>query len=218
MLHLNKRQIAVTFMLVLAAVAGFLGTVVFWQGASAQEPVPQWPALTMKYQATGKFHSVGENPPVTSTIGFKLTHYANGDWKEEIISAPDVTTSLGVFNRTGSYQSVTGDTYTRYDVESGTTETEVIPAGHTWSPQAMIYPMPLAKLDEHYAGTRRLVNTTARVCFQTACENNASGWLYELPNGNRYVLADDQRGIPISLGHLNITEVRVSSNKLPAPR
>ena len=188
------------------------------QGVSAEESAPEWPALAMKYEATGKFHAVGENSPVTSTIGFKLTHQANGDWKEEIVSAPDISTRLGVFNRTGSYQSVTGNTYTRYDVESGTTETEVIPEGHIRSPRAMIYPMPLAKLDEHYTGTRQLVSTTAKVCFQAVCENSALGWMYEMSNGNKYVLADDKRGIPISLGHLNITEVTVSSNKVPAPR
>ena len=218
MARLRMKHAAVASALMVAALSGLVVALIYMQGWRAQESLPTWPAITMKYEATGNFHAVGENPPVTSTIGFRLTHQANGDWKEEIISAPDVVTKVGTFNRTGSYQQVVGNTYTRFDIETGETHTETIPPGHTMSPRSMILPMPLDKLDENYTRTPVLIRTGAKVCFNNACEDNAQGWLYVTDNGGRYVFADDTRGIPISLGHLNITDVIVASdkNRLPA--
>ena len=87
----------------------------------------------------------------------------------------------------------------------------------------MLYPVPLATLDENYSGKRVLTPTNVRVCFDHVCQNNADGWLYQegwlYEVGNRrYIFADDQRGIPIGLNHLNITEVRISGGQKAVAR
>ena len=181
-------------------------------GADARESRASWPHMTMDYEMIGAFDKVGDAEPLTSAIGMRLTHYANGNWREEVISAPDVAARVGRFNREGSYQSVVDGVYTEYDAVTGETTIEKIEADEIRIPRHMIFPFPISKLDENYHAVPTLTQTTATVCFNEVCQENAPGWLYE-DSERRYVYADDQRGIPISLSHLNITAVRIYSDQ-----
>ena len=216
MLYLIARP-AVLLSIALVLTVGAVSTFAVAYRVGAAPPPAEWPSLVMTYEATGAFDKIGDAEPLAGTLRFRLTHNANGDWREEIIAAPDVVTRVGTFNRQGSYQAVEGRVYTDYDSTSGETTAETLEEGENRIPRSMLYPMPLATLDEHYAGERVLTPTNVRVCFSGKCQDNAPGWLYEV-GGARYIYADDQRGIPIGLSYLNITEVSVSGNQRAVAR
>ena len=50
------------------------------------------------------------------------------------------------------------------------------------------------------------------MCFDGNCRENAPGWVMEV-DGERVLVADDARGIPLDLGPVVITEVRVHGAK-----
>ena len=73
------------------------------------------------------------------------------------------------------------------------------------------------KLQEHgYEFTQ--VETDVRVCFQSVCEDNASGIRMEY-NNREYIFVDDVRGIPLKRGATSFKarEVLISDSKQPAP-
>jgi hypothetical protein len=181
-------------------------------GADAEEPPSEWPRLTMHYEVTGQFDKVGDASPETSTLGIRLTYHSRDNWREDIVSAPQVTTQVGTFSRQGSYQAVQNGRYVEYDSVTGETSSEPLEAGVSRIPRSMLAPAPLEKLEQGYGGEPTLTETTTRVCFNGVCRDNASGWLF-VDGNRRYVYADDERGIPISLSNLNITEVQVFSDQ-----
>ena len=206
------KQPASLLAIALVLTAGVVSAIALGYRARAEEPLPEWPALTMEYDVTGTFHAVGTEPPPTSTLVFLLTNDGKGNWREEIISAPDVVTRVGTFNRTGSYKAVQDGVYTEGDGLGGEVTTETVEPGTRMIPRSMLLPFPLHILDEHYDKEPTLVPTTAKVCFNDVCEENARGWLYRF-GSSQHIYADDERGIPIGLSHLNIMEVHIASDQ-----
>ena len=191
--------------------AGLASALIFGYRASAQETPAEWPGVTMFYQTTGEYDTVGETP-VTTTLKYRLVYDSKDQWKEEIISATPVRTRVGTFSRQGSYQEVRDGQYRQYDSVTGETIVETLDENSIQIPRSKIRPVPMDKLEQGFGKAGTPVNTTVRVCFNDQCENNAQGLLFD--NGRtHFIYADDQRGIPIGLSGLNITEVTIHDSQ-----
>ena len=93
MLHLIARP-AVLLAIALVLTVGAVSTFAVAYRVGAAPPPAKWPSLVMTYEATGAFDKIGDAEPLAGTLRFRLTHNANGDWREEIIAAPDVVTRV----------------------------------------------------------------------------------------------------------------------------
>ena len=106
---------------------------------------------------------------------------------------------------------------TEYDSITGTTSTVAATDGVSHVAGAAFVRNSIDKLQEHgYEFTQ--VETDVRVCFQSVCEDNASGIRMEY-NNREYIFVDDVRGIPLKRGATSFKarEVLISDSKQPAP-
>ena len=202
----------VSVIILAAAVGAFLLT-----SAGPQDEQAAWPALTMTYDEHGQFALIGDNPPETMTLTYRLTYTSADTWIEEVIAAPDVVTSVGTFSDVGSYRKIEDGQYTDFDSTSGDTTTYALEEDVTRVPRGRLYPVSLTILQDRVDASPAKVPTTTRVCFDDDCESAAEGWRFVDDRGREVVYADDARGIPLKLGDFVISEVLVSGSKEPVP-
>lgn len=178
----------------------------------AQPVNTDWPSLTMTYEMTGSPTLVG-GAEQSGTEVRRMDYTSKDNWTDTIIEARDIATMVGTFNPTGSFVSLNGGVITEYDAITGTTSRVAVTDGTTHVAGPAFVRRSINKLQEQgYEFTR--VETNARVCFQSACEDDASGIRME-HNGQGYTFVDDARGIPLKFGatSFKVREVLIDDGK-----
>jgi hypothetical protein len=200
--------------LVLLALLVFIsgGMMAIGGGSSDPNVALERPSFTMSFTlADGQAVTVGD-VDVASQQTRRLDYTAPDRWVETVTASPDIVTSWGTFSDVGSYQRVDGNTYTSYDAVDGYLITETIESGRR-IPGSYTAPMPLHGINDSDSPIQSYSRsaTSARVCYNSSCTDNAQGILFTY-SGIDYVYADDARGIPLKIGDsFQVTEVTVHS-------
>ena len=185
-----------------AAVIAF----VVWGYALGSGDPPDWPELTMKYELD------------EGTLKHEFEYRGWNDWRSTVVEAPTVGSGAGSYTQQDSYREVKEGYITVYDSETGTKESTPLEPGEYDLPAARLMPVDfsLAKDRSDAAPVER--STSAKLCFDDACQENATGWVFAQDNGKEYIYADDTRGIPLALPGITITEVKVTGAQRVVPR
>ena len=201
----------VLLVLMLVAVFALWGRVL----ASVAVPFVDWPELSINYEVTGQFYSIGDTLPDAITKEYLVSYRSVNEWRQEVVAAPTITVSDDYeFSPLGSYMEVKGGIVTRYDATGGGTTTEPLEEGGVMVPELRLVPMPLEKMLELGDGDPVKKQTDTLLCWETICEKEPWGWAFT-EGKNEYIYAQDKRGIPLSMPGLNILEVRVNSPQEP---
>ena len=164
----------------------------------AGQPVnTDWPSLTMTYGTGAPLTLVGDSEQTGAEVR-RMDYTSKDNWTDTITEAPDIATAVGTFNPTGSFVSLSNGVITEYDAITGTTSTVAATDGVSHVAGAAFVRYSINTLKERGYEFAR-VETDARVCFQTACKDNASG-IRMVHNGREYIFVDDVRGIPLKFG------------------
>ena len=190
---------------VLALVAVGVGTFVL-SGDQTKTSVTDWPPLTMTYPS--EWYKGGR----TMTTTYRLTYNSRTSWIQEVIAAEPIETHVGTFSDVGSYRELENGRYTTYHAVTESTEVEEVPDDILMIPRGGLHPHSIRFLEDLFGKELTAVSTETRVCFYDVCTDNAPGW--EFREGNM-VFADDARGIPVKMGRLVVTEVRVQGEREP---
>ena len=176
------------------------------------------PSLTMTFtMADGQSVIVG-NRHVDSEQTRRLEYTSPNNWVETVLTSPDIVTQWGTFSAVGSYQRVNGNTYTEYDAADGALYTETITRGERM-PGIYMMPMPIHGInhDDSFIESYSRVRTSARVCFNDSCTDNAEGISFT-QHGVEHVYVDDARGIPLKFGdNFEVTKVTIHSARQAIP-
>ena len=178
---------------------------------SAQAVNTDWPSLTMTYEVAGPPVLVGGEEQ-SGTEVHRLEYTSKDEWTDTIIEAPDIATTVGTFNSSGSFRSLNGGVITEYDAITGSTSTEETIEGsyHVAGPMFVRYSINVLK-KKGYDFSQ--VPTDARVCFRSVCEDNATG-VRIAHSGQERVFVNDVRGIPLEGGaSFRVREVRIDDGK-----
>ncbi len=187
------------------------------EGGDASYTPP--PSFTMTFTlADGQAVSVG-GQAVASNQTRRMDYTAPDRWTETVTTSPDIVTSWGTFNAAGSYISVNGTTVTEYNAVTGLTSTYTQEHSGIRVPGAYMIPIDIESAEDSSHGivANGAASTTARVCFNGACQDNHTGRSYTI-DGETWVYADDARGIPLKIGDdFQAIEVTVNSAKQTIP-
>lgn len=149
----------------------------------------------------------------SETVGGQTTHYrldyeSKEEWRKEIIDGtPD---GSGADPRIGSYVEAKDGHLNWYETESGNITSR--PLGSYQYPHRDFRPGAIIMMDGAFGPARYVPSTPVKLCFEGKCVGNAPGWAFEAPEGT-YVFADDQRGLPLVVPGLTITEVLVHAQQ-----
>ena len=203
-------------LLIVAAVAGSVAVAVSVRAEEREyHIIPTWPAFSMLYTTPGYTYTRGQGEPVTVTEIHRLDYVSATQWVNTILESPDITTSVGTYNRVGQYSALNGNTYSEHDGTGHVTHTETVADDTTFIVGTMPAPFPIVGSGVETTGT----TTTAKVCFQEECTENAAGVLYTMDNGSEFVFVDDARGIPLRVNEsFAVKEITIQDVKQPIVR
>ena len=229
MINKGRIQLSLAALAVAAVVVGVALVTVLGIGvrADATKPVPPgvvsvtiptWPAFSMVYETDGAVVAVGADPAQTIREVRRLDYQSKTQWRDTVLeAAPTIQTSVGEFSRVGSYVHLDGDTYTEFNAMDGaesekTIREETIEKGTTRLAGPILYPFPIEESGIETTAT----STTATVCFQEKCTDNAQGLLYRKASGSEKVFVDDARGIPLRVDNKFIVrELKIDDERQP---
>ena len=160
---------------------------------------PGWPPITM-------FYEVAEEGSVTH---YRLDYESQDNWKKTVINVTlgGAGSSPGI----GSYLQTKEGQFIKYDADSG--EISHRQQSAIEYPERDFRPGAIIMMDGAFGPASYEPSSPAKVCFDRRCVDRAPGWGFGTPAG-RFVFADDQRGIPVVVPGLTITEVRVHGNQI----
>ena len=198
--------------MVIAAIIAVAAVAVVRSNVAAQSVNTDWPSLTMTYETAGPSTLVGGVEQFGIEVR-RMEYTSKHSWTDTITEAPDIETTVGTFNPTGSFMSLDNGVITEYNAITRTTSTVPATEGVSHVAGAAFVRSSIEKLQElGYEFTE--VETDARVCFQTVCQGNASGIRMEY-NNQEYIFVDDVRGIPLKRGatSFKVREVLIGDAK-----
>ena len=207
------RTLKLTAGLSLCLVLALAAVATVWT-ARAQQSIQDWPELTIRYEISGQYYSLGDQKPeVTKEI--LLTYRSLNDWRREVVSSTSVTSGGGgTIDETGSYMEVKNGTVTEYNTLIGDVLTNDVSPDTYMVPEPRLAPIPFENAVEQYGGEPEKIETDVRLCWNTTCEEKAQGWAFAVGD-EVYVYAEDKRGIPLVMPSLDITEVNVVGEREP---
>lgn len=183
-------------------------------GVAAQPIDSDWPVLTITYE-TGGASAFVSGEEQTGTEKRRLDYTSKNDWTDTILEAPDIETRVGTFNSAGSYIELSDGVITEYDAIVGATSSTNATEGvsHVAGAAFVRYSIPAL---QGKGNEFSLVPTNAKVCFESVCEDNATGIRMEHA-GQEYVFVNDVRGIPLKRDSLlNVLEVHIGGERRTA--
>ena len=164
----------------------------------------------MVYETNGVVYSIGSSPSVTTREVRRLEYQSRTQWTDTVIDDPTITTTVGWSSRVGASTRVNGDSYTEYNSSGESTYTETVGENTTMLTGSMPPPFPI---QESGVETEPTV-TSAKVCFNDECTENAAGLLRRKANGAEFVYVDDARGIPLRVNDVFfVKEIRIIDAK-----
>lgn len=182
--------------------------------------IPTWPAFTMTYETNGITVGIGDDPSATTRETRRLDFVSKTHRTDTVLEAPTITSKVaGPQSRVGAYEQLRGRTVTEYEPKEGPIVEKTVPENVRYAAGSMMMPFPM--VESGYAFTE--VPTTATVCFQDRCVDNAVGLLYRTDNDSEIVFVNDARGIPLRMGHpantnvFVVSEIRISDARQDLP-
>ena len=164
-----------------------------WADGPPGRVIPTWPPFTMVYETNGIVYSVGSSPPVTTREVRRLEYQSRTQWTDSVVEAPTITTRVGSDSRVGFSSRLNGNSYTETNASGETTYAETLGENEIRLAGSLMLPFPI---EESGVETEPAV-TSAKVCFNDECTENAAGLLHRKANGAEVVYVDDARGIPL---------------------
>ena len=181
-----------------------------WADGPAGPVIPEWPPFTMVYETNGVVYSFGSSPAVTTREVRRLEYQSRTQWTDTVVEAPTITTMVGSTSRVGSSTRVNGDSYTEYNSSGELTYAETLGENEIMITGTMPPPLPI---EDSRVETEPTV-TSAKVCFNDECTENAAGLLRRKANGAEVVYVDDARGIPLRVNNAFVVrEIRIEDTK-----
>ena len=182
-----------------------------WADGPAARVIPTWPPFTMVYETNGVVYSIGSSPSVTTREVRRLEYQSRTQWTDTVVEAPTITTTVGSTSRVGSSTRLDGDSYTEYNASGETTYAETLGENETMLAGSSL-PPPFPIEDSRFEIESTV--TSAKVCFNDECTENAAGQLRRKANGGEFVYVDDARGIPLRVGDAFIVrEIHIEDAK-----
>ena len=160
------------------------------------------PPMTMLYEAYGPSISVGDRSIEPFKELHRLEYQSETQWVDTVIESPTVDLGRhGARSNVGSYTRLNGKSITEYDAMDSSIDGSTVSDDTVFVPHpALAYGTPYHDLLDHSSKfTKSRVTTSAKVCFNGECVENAVGILYE-SSRVALVFVDDSRGIPLRLG------------------
>ncbi len=181
-----------------------------WADGPAGPVIPTWPPFTMVYEADGVVYSMGSSPSVTTREVRRLEYQSQTQWTDTVVEAPTITYTVGWSSRVCSSTRVNGDSYTEYNASGETTYAETLGENEIRLAGSLPPPFPI---EDSRVETEPTV-TSAKVCFNDECTENAAGLLHRKANGAEFVYVDDARGIPLRVDDvLFVKEIHIEDAK-----
>ena len=182
-----------------------------WADGPAGPVIPTWPPFTMVYETDGVTYSLWSSPSVTTREVRRLEYQSQTQWTDTVIEAPTITSKVGSTSRVGYSTRVDGDSYTEYNASGEMTYAEELGENETMLAGSSL-PPPFPIEDSRFEIESTV--TSAKVCFNDECTENAAGQLRRKANGGEFVYVDDARGIPLRVGDAFIVrEIRIQDAK-----
>ena len=155
-------------------------------------------------------YSIGSSPSVTTREVRRLEYQSRTQWTDTVVEAPTITTRVGSTSRVESSTRLNGDSYTEYNASGETTFAETLGENEIRLAGSLMLPFPI---EESGVETEPTV-TSAKVCFNDECTENATGLLRRRANGAEVVYVDDARGIPLRVNDAFVVkEIRITGAK-----
>ena len=181
-----------------------------WADGPTGPVIPTWPPFTMVYETNGVVYSIGSSPSVTTREVRRLEYQSRTQWTDTVVEAPTITTMVGSTSRVGSSTRVNGDSYTEYNASGELTYADTVGENTTMLADSLPPPFPI---EDSRVETEPTV-TSAKVCFNDECTENAAGLLRRRANGAEVVYVDDARGIPLRVNAAFVVkEIRITGAK-----
>ncbi len=181
-----------------------------WADGPAAPVIPEWPPFTMVYETNGVVYLVGSSPSVTTREVRRLEYQSRTQWTDTVVEAPTITTTVGSSSRVGASTRVNGDSYTESNASGESTYAETVGENTTMLTGSMPPPFPI---EDSRVETEPTV-TSAKVCFNDECTENAAGLLHRKANGAEVVYVDDARGIPLRVNDVFfVKEIHIKDAK-----
>ena len=206
---------AVIVVVVVVLIAAFALVLADLEGGEAGPS--ELPGMTLVYEVHGPAITVGDNSVAPYKEIRRLEYRSRTDWTETVIESPTIDVGrYGTTSNVGAYVSLNGTTLTEHDPLDGRISESTIDDGSTFVPNSafVFVHMPTMPFGEDVPGVP--VTTDARVCFNSDCEENASGVRYSANNRKTVVVFEgDNWIIPIKLG--DIFSLRSADIQAPGP-
>ena len=208
----SSQTLRLGFVLLIATVVATSVVVAMsvWADGPAGPVIPTWPPFTMVYETNGVVYSIGSSPSVTTREVRRLEYQSRTQWTDTVVEAPTITTMVGSTSRVGSSTRVNGDSYTEYNASGELTYADTVGENTTMLAGSLPPPFPI---EDSRVETEPTV-TSAKVCFNDECTENAAGLLRRRANGAEVVYVDDARGIPLRVNDTFVVkEIRITGAK-----
>jgi hypothetical protein len=159
--------------------------------------------MTMVYEVYGPSISVGERSIEPFKELHRLEYQSETEWVDTVIEAPTVDLGrYGVGSNVGSYTRLDGRAIDEYDAMDGSMEESAVSEDSIFVPNsAFAYALATPNsIDDTPGLSTSQVVSSATVCFNGDCEENARGVLYSGDGFELVMLMNDSWGIPLRLG------------------
>ena len=190
-----------TFVIGAALAALFLASLFIYVSRCGDEAGSgRLPPMTMLYEAYGPSISVGDRSIEPFKELHRLEYRSETQWVDTVIESPAVDLGrYGTRSSVGSYTRLNGKSITEYDAMDGSIDESTVSDDTVFVPDPALALGTPDLLDHSSKFTKSRVTTSAKVCFNGECVENAVGILYE-SSRTALVFVDDSRGIPLRLG------------------
>ena len=139
------------------------------------------PPMTMVYEVYGPSISVGERSIEPFKELHRLEYQSETEWVDTVIESPSVDLGrYGVGSNVGSYTRLDGRAIDEYDAMDGSMEESAVSEDSIFVPNsAFAYALATPNsIDDTPGLSTSQVVSSATVCFNGDCEENARGVLY----------------------------------------
>ncbi len=190
------KTVSVAVVAVVALIAAFA---IFLSNRECGEASPtELPNMTLVYEVYGPAVTIGDNSVAPYKETRRLEYQSKTNWTETVIESPTINLGrYGSDSNVGSYRTLKDRVLTEYNPLDESTLESAIDNGVTYIPNAaftFVHTSPVKPLG-NVSGVS--VTTEARVCFNSECEENASGVKYSANGVNLVVLEGDNWIIPL---------------------
>ena len=196
----TSKTVSVTIVAIVALMAAL--AIFLANRAGGEASRSELPSMTLVYEVYGPAVTVGDDSIASYKETRRLEYRSKTDWTETVIESPTIDLGrYGSGSNVGSYRRLNGAVLTEYDPLDGSTSESTIDTDVIFIPDAAFsfaHTSPVEPLG-NVSGVE--VTTDARVCFNSECEQNASGVKYSANGVTLVVLEGDNWIIPLEFGN-----------------